>query len=319
LPEILIRVGIGRARGLEKKPMGQDMATSVLEESDDISFLIIDDDPNYAEYLAMLIGTSLSENALIDIVSNVLEALRKLTDFEYDVCFLNYSLEPFTGLDVLRSITFRDTLTAFIFLTSNEQREVAGEAQHFGAMDYLVKSNSTPFEIVKAVSFALYRKRREREFRNNSLRDPLTGLGNRALFDEQLATTLPRAEREKHKFGVAMIDLDDFKPVNDTFGHQVGDEVLCGVANRLLRQLRRSDTTARLGGDEFAALILGGDESEILREVGAKIGSAIADRPFKLNDQELSVGATVGIAIYPDDAKVSVDLIRIADVRMYKD
>jgi two-component system cell cycle response regulator len=299
--------------------MAQEAAKAVLDESDDISFLIVEDDPDYAEYLAILIGTSFPENAKIDIASNVPDALRKLTDLEYDVCFLDFHLEPYTGLDVLRSMTFRDTPTAFIFLTSNERREVAGEALHFGAMDYLVKSNFTPFDIIKAVSFALYRKRRERELRNNSLRDPLTGLGNRALFDEQLAATLARAEREEQKVGVAMIDLDDFKPVNDTFGHQVGDDVLRGVANRLVQHLRRSDITARLGGDEFAVLILGGDDSDILHEVGAKIGGAITDKPFTFGDQELSVGASVGIAIYPDDAKVSADLIRTADVRMYKD
>jgi diguanylate cyclase (GGDEF)-like protein len=217
-------------------------------------------------------------------------------------------------------MAFRDTLTAFIFMTTDERRELAAEALHFGAMDYLLKSELSSFDLIKSVSFALYRKRREVELRRISLRDPLTGLGNRSLFDEQFRAAILRAERNNERLGVAVIDLDDFKPVNDTHGHQAGDEVLRAVARRLGAVVRKSDITARIGGDEFAALLLDVAEAAKLEDIRTKIARAIAGTPFSLpGGKEVRVGASVGIAHYPDDAREPAELVRLADSRMYDD
>jgi two-component system cell cycle response regulator len=282
-------------------------------------FLIVEDDQDYSAYLALVVEQSYPGGCIIDVVSSVPDALRRLTDQAYDVCFLDYYLEPYTGLDVLRTMAFRDTPTAFVFLTSNDHREAAAEALHFGAMDYLVKAHFQPFDLIKAVTFAQYRKQRETELRHISLRDPLTGLGNRALFDEQLRTTLARAQRNKERLGVAVIDLDDFKPVNDTHGHQAGDVVLRDIAHRLLDQLRRSDVTARIGGDEFAALLIDVAEGPALADVGNKIKTAIAGTPYDVAGTRVRVGASVGIAAFPEDGHEPELLVRLADTRMYAD
>jgi diguanylate cyclase (GGDEF)-like protein len=288
-------------------------------EVEEARFLIVEDDADYAGYLSLLVESSYP-NAKVEVASSIPEALRQLTDASYDVCFLDFFLEPYTGLDVLRTMAFRETTTAFIFLTSNERREDAAEALHFGAMDYLVKSHFAPFDLIKAVSFALYRKRREAELRTIALRDRLTGLGNRALFDEQLRASVARAERNKERLGVALIDLDDFKPVNDTFGHQAGDEVLQAVAKRVLANVRRSDVTARVGGDEFAALLLDVVELSSLLEITEKVRGAIAGAAYPLaGGKEARIGCSIGVASYPDDSTDPAELIRLADARMYED
>ena len=286
---------------------------------EDLQFLIVESDPVYADYLAVMLASNFPENARIDVVENVPDAMKKLTDGSYDVCFLDHCLDAMSGLDVLRAMAFRDIKTAFIFLTVHERRDVAAEALRFGAMDCLVKVHFQTFDLIKAISFGIYRKRREMELQRISLRDSLTDLGNRALFDEQLHHAVALAERNKDYLGVALIDLDGFKPVNDTYGHRAGDEVLREIARRLDSQVRRSDVTARMGGDEFAAILQGVTDPESFEELRVKLAAAIADTPHIVDGDRVMVGASVGLAVYPTDSKDPEELIRIADSRMYAD
>ena len=148
--------------------------------------------------------------------------------------------------------------------------------------------------------------------------DSLTGLPNRLLFNDRLEQAISLAKRDSRQFALLYLDLDRFKPVNDSLGHAAGDEILQAVAARIRREVRESDTVARVGGDEFAVIlpdIAGREEAET---VAKKIIAALAT-PFQLGSQKQSVyiGTSIGIALYPADALDTDALVKAADAAMY--
>jgi len=146
--------------------------------------------------------------------------------------------------------------------------------------------------------------------------DLLTGLPNRAQFQELLKQAMLHATHADEMLAVMFLDLDKFKPVNDTFGHDIGDRLLQAVAERLQAALRRSDTVARIGGDEFAVLSQGLPGMEVPITLASKLVSVIR-QPFIIDDHKLSIGVSVGIAIYPVDGSTLEDLMKRADQAMY--
>jgi diguanylate cyclase (GGDEF)-like protein len=148
-----------------------------------------------------------------------------------------------------------------------------------------------------------------------ALHDPLTGLANRSLLMDRLEQGILRAQREGGHLAIMVMDLDHFKEINDTLGHNIGDHLLIEVAQRLKKALRNTDTIARLGGDEFA-IVLQGDNPEQASIVAGNLLKAL-DRPFYVEDNKLSIGASLGIALCPDDGAESAVLLQKADVAMY--
>ncbi len=157
----------------------------------------------------------------------------------------------------------------------------------------------------------------EERFRNLAHHDALTGAPNRALFYDRALISLERAKRRGTRVGLLLLDLDHFKPINDNFGHEAGDRVLCAVADRALATVRKSDTVARMGGDEFAVLVSDLRDGADALMIGAKVLHAVC-QPLSLGLQELPVSASVGVAIYPDDGKDIAELLRNADAAMYR-
>ncbi len=159
------------------------------------------------------------------------------------------------------------------------------------------------------------RKGLEDELRRRAFHDSLTGLANRALFEDRLAHALARARRQEHPVAVLFLDLDDFKTINDSLGHSSGDELLRAAATRIADVARITDTAARLGGDEFAVLLelIDGDGDAEL--VARRLLEELAP-PITVGDRELRVGASIGVAV--SDGGLTVDeLLRNADTAMY--
>jgi len=146
--------------------------------------------------------------------------------------------------------------------------------------------------------------------------DVLTGLANRAVFDEQLAGILERADRRSRKVTLLFMDLDRFKEINDSLGHQAGDAVLRCVAARLAAASRKGDIVARLGGDEFALVMEDSEKAEDVAQFVSRLLKEIA-RPMKVLDWTIEVMASVGIAVHPTDGKTAMALIKNADAAMY--
>ena len=147
--------------------------------------------------------------------------------------------------------------------------------------------------------------------------DRLTGLSNRAQFAADLDAAVISAARERHLAAVFYMDLDQFKSVNDRFGHEVGDELLTAVAGRLRGCTRSQDTVARLGGDEFA-LVVTAESIASVDDVGERIADAFGS-PFELLGRRVALGSSVGRAVFPIDATDAAGLIRLADAAMYSD
>jgi diguanylate cyclase (GGDEF)-like protein/PAS domain S-box-containing protein len=160
------------------------------------------------------------------------------------------------------------------------------------------------------------RVRLEEELSHRAFHDELTGLANRALFRDRLDHALRRSERTSHPVVVFLLDVDYFKQVNDSLGHDAGDRLLRELAARLDRTLRPGDTVARLGGDEFAVLLEESSEDEAL-EIAHRILERLRSEPVDCGGQEVLIRASIGVVVHPGGACSSEELIRRADVAMY--
>ena len=147
--------------------------------------------------------------------------------------------------------------------------------------------------------------------------DALTGLPNRHLFDDRLTQALIVAGRRRSRLALMFIDLDKFKRINDTLGHEAGDIVLKSVAARLLDRVRASDTVARVGGDEFAVILDDVGTNENAAQIAQGMIAALTS-PIEAGAEECTVGASIGIAMYPDDADTAPGLLACADGTMYR-
>lgn len=161
------------------------------------------------------------------------------------------------------------------------------------------------------------RKAAEAQIRHLATHDVLTGLPSMRLAKDRLSMALAAAHRNREAVAVMFLDLDGFKEVNDTFGHDTGDSVLVEVARRLRSCLRETDTAARIGGDEFLVVATGLRTPEGAAQVAEKIVRLLS-RPFPCDDGEAAVGVSIGIALYPADGADAQSLIRQADKTMYR-
>lgn len=147
--------------------------------------------------------------------------------------------------------------------------------------------------------------------------DTLTGLPNRALFQDRLRQAMIQTRREHVVMALVFVDLDNFKAVNDTLGHAIGDELLVEVARRLHERVRESDTVARLGGDEFAIILMDAKGAEEMVRIATHLVDALSV-PYKLSGYDVAGGASLGITFYPIDAMTPEELLKNADVAMYR-
>lgn len=161
------------------------------------------------------------------------------------------------------------------------------------------------------------RKENEDRIRRLAHHDPLTGLPNRNLMSDRVDHALARIRRHDGRLAVLYVDLDKFKPINDTLGHEAGDHVLKEIALRLLGCVRSSDTVARVGGDEFVVVVEDIQRAGEAGVVASKILDTLA-RPIPYRDHECLVGASIGIAVYPDDGQSVEEVFKAADQAMYR-
>ncbi|MCL7744104.1 diguanylate cyclase [Guyparkeria hydrothermalis] len=161
-------------------------------------------------------------------------------------------------------------------------------------------------------------KEREAAMWKRAHHDALTGLSNRVLLQERMSRAIKEARRHGDLLGLLYIDLDDFKPVNDVWGHDAGDHLLCEVANRMQSIMRETDTVSRLGGDEFAVLIARPTSRSDLDAVVDKLRVEL-DRPVVWRGHELRIKPSIGMAIYPDDGEAAEVLLKAADRAMYEE
>lgn len=199
---------------------------------------------------------------------------------------------------VLLSITLLLILVEALFLFRPAVREVRREWE------------------ARAVEHETERAHDQRKLSYLARYDPLTGLINRFLFGDRLQNAIARARRDDTLVALMFLDLDDFKAVNDHYGHGTGDALLKQVAKRLVSSVRETDSVARIGGDEFTVILESGSRLEDAGHVATKILRAL-EGPYVVGNRELRVTASIGIAMYPVDGDSAQALLRDADIAMY--
>ncbi len=251
--------------------------------------LLVEDNSADARLMVELLTDAGAGEGELQHVDRISAALNRLSEQKIDVILLDLSLPDESGLDTVQRMCAADPHMPVIVLTGLEDDALALAAVQAGAQDYLVKGQVDGAGIARSIRYAVERKRLEEGLHYLATHDALTSLPNRRLFQDLMVHAIERARRnrkgrnEKWEMAVVLLDLDNFKSINDTLGHAQGDLLLQAVANHLKRSICKSDTLARMGGDEYTMIfenLTGGEDAEIL----ARKIQTVFLQPFQLGD-----------------------------------
>lgn len=253
------------------------------------------------------------------------EGLRLAATEHFDAILLDYRLPDQDGIEVLHALrSGRFEGVAVIMLSRQEDPVIAENCLEAGAQDYLLKDEVNGRRLTRAVMQARQRYLMEEalrasheELRILSERDSLTGLANRRGFEIALNGALDRAKRGQGGLAVLLLDLDDFKSINDTLGHSIGDDLLVEIARRMRLVVRNDDFLCRLGGDEFVVVARNLERDEQAALLGDRLIGAFRE-PIMLSSLELVVTSSIGVAVLGDSSESATDLLKHADVAMYR-
>jgi len=284
--------------------------------------LLVEDNPGDVRLLEVLLQEGRKQLYSLQHVDSLQKAVAYLTDKKADVVLLDLSLPDCSGLESVRLLRAASPSLPIVILTGTNDDQVALESLQIGAQDYLVKGDISSGILWRCMKYAVERKKMEEQLQYLAMHDNLTGLPNRALFQDRLTQSIERAKRQRNGankhccVAVILLDLDNFKYVNDTFGHPEGDKLLRQIADRLRTTVRQSDTVARMGGDEFMLIFENVRRKEDLDTLGNKI-LQVFSLPFQLSEQTIQTTASVGISLFPHNGEDFKALMQTADIAMY--
>ncbi len=282
-----------------------------------IKVLLVEDNDVDAELTQDLLSEWSMEEFQITRAKTLAEGFLFLSRERFDAVLLDLSLPDTFGLPTVRQVHAMNPTVPVVILSGVTDQSLALQAVQQGAQDYLVKGQGHPELLARAIRYAIERKRAEEHLTYLAQYDHLTGLVNRNLFRDRLVQAMARSKRMHQPIGLMLLDLDRFKTVNDTFGHDMGDELLKAVTERLKVCVREVDTVARMGGDEFTIILEGVSSEQNIIVVAKRITESIA-APFELKGHHISVGISIGITIYPHDDHPIDELLKHADTAMYR-
>jgi diguanylate cyclase len=290
-----------------------------------MKLLLIDDDELDRQ---AIIRTFKKSEWNIDI-TQADSAYAGLAQFElqdFDAVLLDFHLPDLNGLEALQLLINNTKSHAAIIILTGTNADDLLERQciEAGAQDVLFKSEIAHKHLTRAITHARTRHLLERQLLESHMRlqalaenDALTGLANRYYFDESLKAAIPRAERMNDQLALLFLDLDNFKLINDSQGHNTGDKVLKEVAERLIGLIRSGDIACRLGGDEFAILAYNFENEEAIALLAQRILDELR-KPILINGIEHIISVSIGIATFPDAGNTSGDLLKASDLAMYR-
>ncbi|WP_338760624.1 diguanylate cyclase [Massilia sp. METH4] len=282
--------------------------------------LVVDDCADNVDLMLEILREAGYTNVTATMLPDQVCALHR--QHNYDLILLDLQMPGLNGFQVMKGLKEieQEGYLPVLALTAQPSFKIA--ALEAGARDFISK----PFDLLEVhkrihnmlevrllyKELAQYSKRQQ----ELALHDPLTGLPNRRLLEDRIETTVQHALRNQRKAAVMYLDLDGFKPINDTHGHAYGDEILKLVAQRLVGSSRKEDTVARVGGDEFVIVL--GDVGGLndAREPASKLIDVVSE-PYVVNGITLRLSTSIGIALFPDDADSVGDLIHAADNALY--
>jgi len=244
-------------------------------------------------------------------------------DNRYDLILLDLQMPGLDGFQVMEGLKEieADGYLPVLVITAQPGHKL--QALTAGAKDFISK----PFDLVEVKTRIhnmlevrlLYRQLEQysRALESQALHDALTGLPNRRLLMDRLSLAIAHARRNTSTMAVMFLDLDGFKQVNDTLGHEAGDTLLSMVADRLVAAVREEDTVARMGGDEFVIGLWEAAHADGVAGLASKVIQAVS-RPYRIQGREVRITASVGVAIYPKHGKEAETLMKRADQALYE-
>ncbi len=290
-----------------------------------MEILIVDNSERDSAHIRRTLRRSDSK-CQVSEVSDVDGALALLKQQSYDAILVEYEMSKRDGLDLLLELKTGqlENACAIVLMSKSEEETLAMECLQAGAHDFIAKSDITGYRLRRAILGAKARFEMEQKLQESyqkvkqlAERDSLTQLANRYLFDESLKQAISNNQRHEYKIALLLFDLDHFKFVNDTYGHDMGDVLLQKVVSRVHSCLRGTEVFSRLGGDEFAIVLSQLDHPESAEKVASRILRVLI-KPFEIGNASLNIGASIGISIYPDDGNDASEIVKSADIAMYK-
>ena len=281
--------------------------------------LIVDGD----EYVRKTLFNCLSKERDVFASESIVEALKMFKEVPFDIVITELDTPEVKGIEVLRKFKGLKSDITVIVITSYNSIPLAVEAMKAGAYDYITKPFNVD-ELKLVILHALERQKlleeaKEKEiYQELALLDGLTGIYNRRYFEEILRREIDRSSRYPQKFSLLMIDIDNLKRYNDTYGHLAGDKVIKDIAHILFYKTRKTDFVARYGGEEFAVIAPHTDKTGA-SIIAARMVDFISGIDFILDDTNITrVTISMGVAAFPDDANTKEGLIQTADKALYQ-
>ena len=276
--------------------------------------VLADDDPSIRLMIRHVLE---SEDFDIVEASDGLEAIKAVEKHHPALILLDAVMPGIDGFTTCQQIKEKGhTDIPVMMITGLDDDASVERAYEVGAIDFITKP--IKWAVLKhRVKSVVSKVIAERKVQLLAYQDSLTSLPNRLLFADRLEQAVVRSERSRTSMALMLIDIDDFKLVNDSFGHDAGDKLIKAVGQLISKSLRRADTIARLGGDEFAVIIEGIESADDAISIADNL-TTILEHNVRLDDQETYTSASIGIAVYPDDGKDARTLLKNADTAMFR-
>jgi two-component system cell cycle response regulator len=287
------------------------------------SVLVVDD----SRLVRTVVGNHLKTAGFkVDEADNGQTAMHMLSKGSYDVIITDLKMPELDGFGVLAAVKRLGLSVEVIVLTGAHAQDMSSavRALRLGAHDYLTKPPASADEVILTVERAVEKKRLRdenkrllHELESLSRTDALTGVPNRRSFDQALMQETARSRRYGSALGVVVLDIDDFKKINDTHGHQAGDEVLRSLARTVAGALREGDVLFRYGGEEFVALLPYADLAGAMK-AAERLVKAVGASPIRAGSAMISVTTSAGVAALTSSDADGLSLVARADSALYE-
>ena len=282
-----------------------------------IKLLLVEDDHKEALMINNMLREGLQNQYTLEQRLSVSEALDLAQRQSFQAIILDLHLPEGKTFESIPQFIQYCPEAPILILSGVEDEAKAILAVKSGAQDYLIKGQTSSSTLCRAIRYAMERHRATQRITQLAHYDHLTGLANRGLFYERLNCAVARCNRNDMAMALMFLDLDHFKSINDTLGHECGDSLLKTVATRIKKCIREIDTGVRLGGDEFAVLLEQIVSVEDVAAVAQRVLQLLA-QPIIVNHHQLQITGSLGITIYPWDSANPQELLSHADAAMYR-
>lgn len=278
---------------------------------------VIDDSPDDCFAIRRQLGKDSHYQYEVEAFNTFVAGADALSDTSFDLYFVDLDIAGDSGMDLLRRAKDLALPRPVVIVTGNDNPAVDMLALELGATDFINKNELNTQTLSRTIRHSITRKAHEIKLQFAANHDGLTQLAYKHHFEKEFERALARHKRNAKQMALMLLDLDDFKPVNDQHGHRAGDLVLRTVAERLSTMVRGGDLIGRLGGDEFGILLEDLDESAELNLMSDEIRAKVA-LPITIANKDLQVSCSIGLSIFPLNGNTSQVLFEQADEQMYR-